>query len=107
GAAPNARPPRSAGAAARRSRGAASPENRPIRSFALRLELEVLVVEPMPQLLTLGLQVAQVLSVRRHLDRYLLCDPQPVRLETGHLLRIVGEEPDRGHAAIRQAIVAH
>src|SRR5215217_8910445 len=65
---------------------------RTARSF---VELQALVVEPVPELRALRLEVAAVLGVRRHLDRNLLRHLEPEPLEAGDLLRVVREDPDR------------
>ena len=77
------------------------------RSFRSSVSnLQVLVVEPVPELLTFGLEVAQVLVVRRHLDRHLLGDRQPVRDGALELPRVVRQQADRRQAEVGEDLVA-
>ena len=52
-------------------------------------------MEPMAELVALGLEVAAVLGVRRHLDRHLLDHLEAEALDAGDLLRVVREDADR------------
>ena len=72
----------------------------------LRVEPQVLVVQPVPELPPLGGQVVAVLVVRRHLDRHLLHDPQPVALEARDLARVVRQDPDRREPEVGEDLVA-
>src|SRR5262249_46666783 len=74
-------------------------------SFALRLELQVLVVQLVPELIPLGGQIANVLGVRRHLDRHLLRHLQPVRLDARDLLRIVRQQAHSGDPEVGEDLV--
>ena len=64
------------------------------------------MVQTVTQPIPLGGQIPAVLLVRRHLDRQLLGDAQPVRLEAGDLLRVVRQQPDRGQAEVGEDLVA-
>src|SRR6266540_798980 len=77
------------------------------RSLALGLlEAKVLVVEPVPELRALGLQVVAVLVVRRDLDRHLLDDRQAEALDARDLLRVVREDSNRREPEIGEDLVA-
>ena len=71
----------------------------------VRVEAEVLVVEAMPELVALGLEVAAVLGVRRRLDGHLFDDRQPEPFDPRELLRVVREDPDRRQAEVGEDLV--
>src|SRR5262245_17691446 len=51
------------------------------------------LIQGVPQLVPLGTQVLEIVEVRLGAERDLIDDVQPVAVEAGDLLRIVGEEP--------------
>ena len=70
------------------------------------LEAQILVVQPMAELVPLGLQVAAVLGVGRDLDRHLLDDREAEALDPGDLLRVVREDADRRQAEVGEDLAA-
>ena len=60
----------------------------------------------MAELGLLRLQVFPVLGIGRDLDRNLLHHREPEPLQPDDLLRVVGEDPDRGQAEVREDLVA-
>src|SRR4051794_34288583 len=62
--------------------------------------------EEVPELVTLGAEVAGVLDVLRLHDGDALVHAQAVALEADHLARIVRDRPDRGQAEVEQDLRA-
>src|SRR5581483_3405705 len=77
------------------------------RSFALPVAVpQVLVVEPVPELIPLRGQIAHVLLVRSDLDRHLLDHGEAEAVDAGELLRVVREDADRRQAEVGEDLVA-
>src|SRR3954463_9509783 len=68
----------------------------------LLVEREALVVQRVSEAVALGAQVRLVVRVRRVLDRDLVAHGEAVALEAADLLRVVGEDADRGQAEVGQ-----
>jgi len=64
------------------------------------------MVERVAQPVALGPQVRLVVRVGHVLDRDLVGDREPVAGEAGDLLRVVGEDPDRGEAQVDEDLRA-
>ncbi len=73
----------------------------------LLIEREALVMERVAELLALGGQVCLVVRVGDVLDRQLVCDRQPITGQPGDLLRVVGEDADRGQAEVDEDLGAN
>src|SRR5579875_4008734 len=104
GSSPGQKPPPALTQAPRRS--CAADTRKTSASFALRLELEILMVQLVAELIPLGGQIANVLGMRRHLDRHLLGHLEAVRLEAGDLLRVVRQEAQRRDPQVGEDLVA-
>ena len=63
-------------------------------------------MEPMPELLLLRPEVAQVLGVGRNLDRHLFDDGEAEALEADDLARVVREDADGGEAEVSEDLAA-
>src|SRR5215210_2796167 len=63
------------------------------------------MVEPVAELVALGLQVVPVLGIGRRLDRNLLDHTKPEPLEPRDLLRVVREDPDRRQPEVGEDLV--
>src|SRR5437764_13708818 len=75
--------------------------------FALQgLVLQVLMVQPVAELVTFRGQIASVLRRRLGLDRHLLDHLQAVALDPGDLLRVVRQDPDRRETEVGEDLVA-
>src|SRR5262249_28340425 len=70
------------------------------------VETDALVVQPVPELIPLGGQIALVLLVRDDLEADLLDHREAEPVEAGELLRVVREDADRGQAEVGEDLVA-
>src|SRR6266571_7975718 len=91
------------------SRSSSSPGQ---RSLIVDLVAEILVMQPVPELVPLGREVARVLGSWVRLDRNLLGDLQAEAFDAGDLLRIVrqqtnGRQPQHREDLVADAVVAH